>query len=92
VPARKAVVDPEEETPPAPGNDLTKIANLLALHLVRDKNKTESASALSSAGFAVHEIARLLGTTPKSVSQAIYVSKQGADAAKPPKRRPIEPR
>lgn len=46
---------------------LDKIANLLALLLTRELNKSAAVGTLSSAGFSTKEIAALIGTTEASV-------------------------
>ncbi len=46
----------------------SKLINLLALHLVSERQQPEQISLLSRAGLKPSEIAVLLGTTPNTVS------------------------
>ena len=58
-------------------SDTRLIANLLALMLIRDRPLIEQAGVLAAAGFAPMDIAPLLGTTPASVRQSIYMWRKG---------------
>ena len=62
--------------------DLTKIANLLALLLVRRQEPRHKVATLMAAGFIPQEVARLLGVTPNAVAAARYRRKK-AGTAKP---------
>ena len=48
-----------------------RLENLLALLLVKGEIQTDKMWTLSCAGFGATEIARLLGTTPNTVSVAL---------------------
>lgn len=64
---------------------LTKIANLLALLLIRDMSKSVAAVTLSSAGFSTKEVAGLLGTSEGSVrALASQVRRRAAKSEKSP--------
>lgn len=61
---------------------LEKITKLLALQLSSNKNNTEFMKSLASAGFKPKEIARLIGTTPNTVSVSLHKIKKGKRHAK----------
>lgn len=46
----------------------SKLLNVLALHLVQERQQSDQIDLLSRAGFRPAEIAALLGTTPNNVS------------------------
>jgi hypothetical protein len=54
-----------------------RIANLLALLLVTGKPQPEQISLLSAAGYAPAEIARLVGTTPNTMSVTLSQRRKG---------------
>jgi hypothetical protein len=54
-----------------------RIANLLALSLVTGKPQPEQIGLLSAAGYAPSEIARLIGTTPNTVSVTLSQLRKG---------------
>ncbi len=66
--------------PPEQADHLARIANLLALLLVRGESQTDKVVTLSSAGFTPGEIAGLLGTTSNAVSVALYKAKRDSKA------------
>lgn len=56
---------------------VARVTNVLALLLVKDvKQQAEAIQLLDRAGFEPREIAALLGTTPNTVSVALYQAKQ----------------
>jgi hypothetical protein len=79
------------ERPPAvdnqhagePLSDLGKIARLLALLLVRGRPLIEQAGTLAAAGFGHAEIAGLVGSTPASVKQSVYMWRKSRPSPKP---------
>ena len=60
----------------------SKLLNLLALHLIDNKSQTDQVVLLSRAGFRASEIARLVGTTPNTVSVILYQEKKGRKSGK----------
>jgi len=54
-----------------------RISNLLALLLVTGKPQPEQISLLNAAGYSSSEIARLIGTTPNTVSVTLSQSRRG---------------
>lgn len=54
-----------------------RIANLIALQLVTGKPQPEQISLLSAAGYVPSEIARLIGTTPNTVSVTLSQRRKG---------------
>lgn len=55
---------------------IDKVANLLALLIVKDMTKSAASSVLSAAGFTNKEIAALLGTTEDSVRSYVNTAKR----------------
>jgi hypothetical protein len=66
--ARKAKNSAADATPLS---DQRLIANLLALHLVKDQPTAQQPAILAGAGFSIQEIARLLRMLPNTVSVAL---------------------
>ncbi|MFT4283570.1 MAG: sigma-70 region 4 domain-containing protein [Protaetiibacter sp.] len=58
---------------------IDKVANLLALLLIKDTNKSAGAATLAASGFTNKEIAGLLGTTEGSVRAFISQAKKKAE-------------
>jgi predicted transcriptional regulator len=54
----------------------------LALLLVRERKQTDQIAILHRAGFQPMEIAKLLGTTPNSVSVQLSAQKRGKKVGK----------
>lgn len=54
-------------------SELRIVARLIGLAVVKGGSMGEQASTLSAAGFPASEIAKMLGTTPASVRQQIYM-------------------
>ncbi len=61
-----------------------RIANLLALLLVKGEGETDKVLALTGVGYTPVEIAQLLGKQPNTISVALYQARreQGRKAAK----------
>ena len=57
--------------------ELRKIANLLALQMVRDLKKGDAAMLLSLSGFSNKEIAAILGTSEGSVRGLLSIARKG---------------
>lgn len=55
----------------------------LVLNSMRDLTNTQKIMTLTAAGLSSSDIAKLLGTTTHSVSQAIYEGRKGRPKAKP---------
>lgn len=55
---------------------LDRIANLLALIAAKDLDQAEQILLLDAAGFPAREIARLVRTTPNTVSVTLYQAKK----------------
>jgi hypothetical protein len=64
-----------------------KIANLLALLLVKDAPVMASIVTLTRAGFAPEEVALLLNTTTASVAQQNYAARRRKPVAKKPRKK-----
>ncbi|MGB3733250.1 hypothetical protein [Microbacterium sp.] len=60
---------------------IDKVANLLAVLVVKDMNKSTAATILATAGFSNKEIAGLLNTSEGSVRSFISIAKRKADKA-----------
>lgn len=60
----------------------SRLANLLALLLVRDLKQTQQIGLLGGAGFPSAEIAALLGTTRNTVSVELSNQRSGKKAKK----------
>ncbi|MDL9979036.1 sigma-70 region 4 domain-containing protein [Microbacterium candidum] len=58
---------------------IDKVANLLAVLVVKDMNKSTAAAVLATAGFSNKEIAGLLGTSEGSVRSFISMAKRKAE-------------
>lgn len=58
---------------------LGKIANLLAVLMIKDMNKSSGAATLSTAGFTNKEIAGLLATSEGSVRALISQARKKAE-------------
>jgi DNA-binding NarL/FixJ family response regulator len=56
--------------------DLAKIANILALLLTRDMNRSAAVATLNSCGFSTREIAGLIGSTEGSVRAMLSQSRK----------------
>ena len=67
----------EEPSPGVAAQVSQRIANLLALLLVTGKPQPEQISLLNAAGYAPSEIARLVGTTPNTVSVTLSQRRKG---------------
>jgi predicted transcriptional regulator len=65
-----------EEADEGVSDPLARIANLLALIATRDMTQREQIITITSAGYRRAEVARLLGTTPATVSQTLYEFRQ----------------
>jgi hypothetical protein len=70
--AKRAAVDI-----PSPATAVDKIANLLALLLVKDSSSYEAIVTLTRAGFSNMELCLLLGTTSVNVRQANFQARRG---------------
>lgn len=68
---------------PEQSPDLARIANILALLLTREMNRSAAASTLSSCGFSTKEIAGLIGSTEGSVRALLSQSRKKSVDAKP---------
>jgi DNA-directed RNA polymerase specialized sigma24 family protein len=55
---------------------LGRIANLLALLLVKGESQSDKVLTLTYAGYTAGEIANLLGMTPNAVSVTVYKAKR----------------
>jgi len=66
---------------PLEAESLRRIANLLALHLVKDMPKTDQAVALTLCGFTSKEIALLIGTSDNAVRALVSQRKRGSASA-----------
>lgn len=62
---------------------IDKVANLLAVLVIKDMNKSTGAAVLSTSGFTNKEIAGLLGTSEGSVRA--FISQARKKAEKPDK-------
>lgn len=69
-----------EATPVLEPHD--KIANLLALLLVKEAKSGDAIVQLTRAGFTTEEVCSLLNTTPGSVRQTNYTSRKGKKKTK----------
>lgn len=58
---------------------IDKVANLVAMLLIRDMNKSAGAAVLASSGFTNKEIAGLLGTSEGSVRAFLSQAKKKAE-------------
>jgi hypothetical protein len=63
-------------------SDLRAIARLLAMLLVKGRPLVEQAGTLAAAGFGTTEISNLLGSTPASVSQSVYMWRKSRSGVK----------
>jgi hypothetical protein len=63
-------------------SDLRVVARLLAMLLVKGRPLVEQAGTLAAAGFGTTEIANLLGSTPASVSQSVYMWRKSRSGVK----------
>ncbi|MFJ4036800.1 hypothetical protein ACIPVB_01830 [Microbacterium sp. NPDC090007] len=61
---------------PSETDGVEKIANLLALLLIKDMNKSTAASTLATSGFSNREIAGLLSTSEGSVRALLSASRK----------------
>lgn len=62
-----------------------RVANLLALNLIKGESETEKVLTLTAVGYSPQEIAQLLGKQPNTVSVILYKAKQ--DGKRPRKAR-----
>jgi hypothetical protein len=63
--------------PPVRLNAEEKLANVVALLLVKEMNQTDSIVTLTRAGFSVAEISNLLDTTSGFIGQTNYMARKG---------------
>lgn len=77
----KSVASRETKAPSGPRGYDSKLINLLALILIRDRKQTEQIDLLHRVGFQSAEIAALLGTTRNTVSVQISVNRRGRPTA-----------
>lgn len=61
--------------------EVRKLVNILALGLITDKAKGESAAILSAVGLSTKEIAGLLGTSENSIRALLSQSKKKGSRA-----------
>ena len=61
---------------------LAKIANVLALLLTRDMNRSTAVATLNSCGFSTREIAELIGSTDGSVRAMLSQARKKVAAEK----------
>lgn len=64
---------------PSEPQGIDKVANLLALLVVKDMTKTSAIGVLVSAGFSNREIAGLLNTTEATVRATMSAAKKKAE-------------
>lgn len=69
------------------GPALDRIANLLALILIRGENELDKVRTLAAAGYTPSEMARMLGKQPNTVSVLLYKSRQGNKGRRMSRRR-----
>jgi DNA-directed RNA polymerase specialized sigma24 family protein len=62
-----------------------RIANVLALLLTRDMNRSAAVATLNSCGFSTREIAGLVGSTEGSVRAMLSQSRKKAAGERPTK-------
>ena len=53
-----------------------RMANLLALSLVKGESETQKIQTLTAVGFSVQEVAQLLNKKPNTVSAALYAARK----------------
>jgi hypothetical protein len=68
--ARTSTSAPESEAPL--DRQIRRVANLLALLLVKGESQPEKIRVLNAVGYANAEIAELLGMTPNAVTVSLY--------------------
>jgi hypothetical protein len=66
-------------------SDLAKIANVLALLLTREMNRSTTVATLSSCGFTTREVAELIGSTDGSVRAMLSQSRKRVTGEKSPR-------
>ena len=66
---------PSEVAPAAGADRMGRIANLMALLLVKGMEQRASIVMLHGAGFEHNEIAALLDTTAQNVAQVLYLTR-----------------
>ena len=67
---RRAAGTPDEKVPL--NRQVERLANLLALLLVKGEPQPQKIVTLNASGFGNTEIAKLLGITPNAVTVALY--------------------
>lgn len=67
--------------------ELKRLASILAMSDVKDRTQTEQMVFLDRFGFTLDEIAKLVDSTPSSVSQQLYSVRQGKASKKGKKGR-----
>ncbi len=79
---KRSARKPAEASQPALGLEVAfnRIANLLALLLVRGESETQKALTLTAVGYSPAEIAQLLGKQANTVSVILYKAKREARA------------
>jgi len=65
---------------PSEAESLSRIANTLALYLVREMSKGEQSALLALCGFSTKEIALLIGTSEGSVRALLSQRKRATSA------------
>jgi len=81
-PKRKPTSKPSasEQTEAPVGLDVAfrRIANLLALSLVKGESETQKVQTMTAVGFSVQEVAQLLGKKPNTVSAILYAARKAS--------------
>lgn len=77
-PKSKAPTSDHVEAPVGLEAAFRRIANLLALSLVKGESETQKVQTLTAVGFSVQEIAQLLNKEPNTVSAALYKARKAS--------------
>ena len=86
--ARKARAVAAKDVPPSLESSIQRIANLLALLLVKGQSETEKVFVLTGAGYSTTEIGQLLVKKPNTVSARLsQASKESRGPRTTAKRR-----
>lgn len=76
--ARNRAPAPPAEAPVGLDVAFRRIANLLALSLVKGESEAQKVQTLTAVGFSVTEVAQLLNKKPNTVSAALYSVRKAA--------------
>ena len=76
--SKAPTTEPTVDTPVGLEAAFRRIANLLALSLIKGESEAQKIQTLTAVGFSVPEVAQLLNKKPNTVSAALYTARKAS--------------